>query len=124
MTVDSGSVVSNTFGTLGDLNSSGDGTVVIDGAGSTWTNTASLAVGSEGTGMLTITNGGLVTNTAGFISQEANSVGKVLVDGTNSTWTNSSTLTVGRVGFSNGTLNIENGGTVSNLGGHHRRPVK
>ncbi|MGD9127297.1 MAG: dockerin type I domain-containing protein [Planctomycetia bacterium] len=51
--------------TFGDSNlgykSSGNGTVTIDGLGSTWINENSLFVGNEGDGLLTIQNGGLVT---------------------------------------------------------------
>ncbi|GAH17853.1 unnamed protein product, partial [marine sediment metagenome] len=71
-----------------------------------------------GSGSLTIQNGGVVSNTDGFIGKKLGGSGTVTVDGSDpngnaSTWTNSGNLTVGDLGT--GTLDIQNGGTVSNM---------
>jgi len=57
--------VSNWAGFLGQLAGS-SGTVRVEGAGSTWTNSDDLYVGDAGTGQLTIQSGGAVSNTIGF----------------------------------------------------------
>ena len=44
----------------------GTGTVTVDGAGSSWTNSGSLFVGYSGTGTLTIANGGAVSAASGM----------------------------------------------------------
>ena len=100
---------------IGDVGRFATGTVTVTGPGSTWTNTGPLGVGDEGTGTLTIQNGGHVSNTDGSIGFEIGSSGTVTVDGTGSTWTNSNFAEVGRAGT--GTLNITNGGAVTNTGG-------
>ena len=93
-----------------------NGTVLVDGPGSTWTNNGSLTVGNAGTGLLTIQNGGKVSNTLGTIGNNPSSKGTVLVTGPGSTWANSGGLVVGVSGT--GLLTIQNGGTVSNVNGH------
>ena len=63
--------------------------------------------------MLSITNGGSVSNTYdGLIGYCSGSVGSVTVSGAGSTWTNSRDLTVGYSG--SGALSIMGGGRVSN----------
>ena len=59
---------------------------------------------------LTIESGGVLSGVGGLIGFDAGSEGTVTVTGTG-LWTNSVGLLVGRTGT--GTLNIENGGTVS-----------
>ena len=46
------------------------GAVTVTGAGSSWTNSGLLSVGTSGTGTLTIANGGVVSNggASGFIA--------------------------------------------------------
>ena len=90
------------------------GAVTVTGVGSTWTNSGLLSVGTNGTGALTIANGGVVSNTNGFIGFATGSQGAVTVTGAGSTWTNSGDLFVGRLGA--GALTIANGGSV-NVGG-------
>ena len=116
-----GGKVSNTLGKIGgDLGSTSTATVDGDdglGNPSTWTNFDNLHVGFDGNGMLNIQNGGAVFNTSGRIGSQVGSIGTVTVDGDNgsgipSTWTNFGSLYVGFLG--NGTLNIQNGGAVSN----------
>jgi T5SS/PEP-CTERM-associated repeat protein len=90
------------------------GMVTVTGAGSTWTNSGLLSVGTNGAGTLTIANGGAVSNTDGFIGFATGSQGAVTVTGAGSIWTNSGALFLGRFGA--GAMTIANGGTV-NVGG-------
>ena len=91
------------------------GEVTVEGPGATWTNSDDLTVGDAGDGVLNITGGGAVSNISdGFIGRTADSTGTVTVTGLGSTWTNGSDLYVGKDGM--GTLSIENGGAVSNIG--------
>ncbi len=72
-------------------NAGSSGLVTVNGTGSTWTNGSSLYVGDYGTGNLSITNGGSVTNSSfysvNFIGYNSGSSGTVTVDGAGSTWT-------------------------------------
>ena len=106
--------VSNTTAGVG-VNAGSSGTVTVTGAGSTWTNSSTLlVVGDEGRGEMTIQNGGAVSTAfGGTVGQVAGSTGTVTVTGTGSTWTNGSALYVGDRGT--GTMNILDGGAVSNL---------
>ena len=112
--VNGGTVVSNAynnslFSSIGYYSGS-TGAVMVDGAGSKWTiNLANLTIGDSGSGTLSITNGGAVSNSFGAIGYYSGSTGAVTVSGTGSTWTNSQ-IDVGLGGT--GTLNITNGGTV------------
>lgn len=75
-----------------------------------------LAVGrSTADNFLTI-SGGTVTNYRGYIGYYSAGTGTVTVTGASSVWSNANTLTVGYYGT--GTLNIENGGSVSNTNGY------
>ena len=65
--------------------------------------------------MLTIQNGGTLTDVGGFVGNLPGSQGTVTVSGAGSTWTNIGTLQVG--GLGTGTLTIQNGGTVNSGGG-------
>ena len=94
-------------------------TVAVDGPGSKWTNSGYLYVGYYGYGgdaTLNITNGGAVSNTYGYIGAGGAAANTVTVDGAGSKWTNTFSLYVGRSGGT-GTLNIANGGAVSNTSG-------
>jgi len=141
LTVENGGVVtSNGTSYLGNTGV-GKGTATVAGAGSQWLNNGELHVGENGTGLLTIGNGGLVSGTdliigklgAGnikvesggqlvsnkaYLGQNADSTGEVLVTGTNSTWLNKGNLYVNAfyVEQNTGKLTVENGGGVLNLG--------
>jgi len=111
-------VSQNTSAFLGLANGS-SGTALVTDAGSKWSLAGALVVGYNGTGNLTITNGGKVTDTDGYVGTTSTTSpvrSSVVVTGTNSTWMNSGTLAVG-VGigypYGNGTLTISNGGNVS-----------
>ena len=110
MTVDGGSDVDDTEGSIG-----GNGGVTIKGLGSSWTNSGSLYVGEYGSGTLTVQQGGSVSNSYGRIGYESGSDGTVTIDG-GSSWTNSSGLYVGYKG--SGELTVQNDGSVSNTDGY------
>ena len=99
----------------------GDGAVVVTGDGSSLSNTYGLDVGGFADGHLTIEQGGMVSNTWGYIGQgldapDAPDVqGTAIVDGDTSRWINNGILTVGD--FGSGTLAILNGGSVYSTGG-------
>ncbi len=112
LNITNGGVVSNTTGYIDSI-----GEVTVDGNGSTWANTYGLFVGLHGQGTLNITNGGAVSNSYGYISSWSDSIGEVTVDGSGSTWANSGNLSVGHY-EGQGTLNITNGGAVSNSYGY------
>jgi len=63
MNITNGGAVSNLNGYIASNSGDATGTVTVDGAGSTWKNNGILYVASQGTGTLTIRNGGLVTAT-------------------------------------------------------------
>ncbi|CCD92571.1 Outer membrane autotransporter barrel [Bradyrhizobium sp. ORS 375] len=109
--VQSGGTINTTSGIIGD-HAGSTGTATVDGAGSSWINSADLLVGSAGNGTLVIRNGGAVSNDYGYVGLDGGAAGVVTVDGAHSTWTNTSDLLVGSTG--NGTLTIRNGGTASN----------
>jgi fibronectin-binding autotransporter adhesin len=101
-----------TSATSANIDSATPNATVVGAAGATVQN---LAVGSVGTGILTIQNGGTVSNVLGAVGNLAGSNGMVTVTGAGSSWTNSGTIVVGGVG--KGILTIQNGGTVSSAGG-------
>ncbi|MCL2790875.1 MAG: autotransporter-associated beta strand repeat-containing protein, partial [Desulfobulbus sp.] len=111
LNITNGGTVSATYNTIVALDKGSSGTVNVDGPGSAWTISGYLVVGYQGTGSLSITNGGAVSNGTGYISSEGGSTGTVTVDGAGSTWTNDGFLFVGSLG--NGSLTIANGGVVS-----------
>ena len=109
-----GGAVSSGWGYIGSVSGS-TGAVTVSGDGSTWANNEDLSIGRyNGSGTLTITNGGAVSNSTGYIGYHNS--GTTTVDGTDSTWTNSSGLYVGNFGI--GALNIMCCGTVSNSTGY------
>lgn len=92
------------------------GQATVSGAGSSWSNTAGLAVGFSGQGTARVEQGATLLNNVGFIAFNGGSVGEVTVTGPGSTWTNVSDLSIGTGG--QGTLRVEDGATLSNLSGY------
>jgi len=112
--ITNGGAVSNAWGCLGRAANS-NGTVTVQGAGSTWTNSAGLMVGRAGSGTLSITGGGAVSNTEGWIGAYESSNGTVTVEGAGSTWTNTVGLYVGGTATAaggTGRLTARDGGLV------------
>ncbi len=95
-------------GTLG----TGNGSLTVDGIGSTLNSVGNeLHIGYEGTGDLTISNGGVINNRDAYIGNKIGSTGSVTVDGTGSAWNNSRNFFIGDSGT--GSVSVSNGGTVN-----------
>jgi T5SS/PEP-CTERM-associated repeat protein len=125
LSITGGGDVSNPWGYVAYIgyNSGSMGAMKVDGAGSTWTNCSDLYVGVSGSGTLSITGGGDVSDTVGHIGSGGGSMGSVAVIGAGSTWTNGGCLYVGGDASyysspGNGTLNITDGGAVTNTIGY------
>jgi len=108
----SGSSISSIESRIGDLVGS-NGTVTVDGAGSTWTMTDALIVGDQGTGTLNITGGGSVSALHVVLADNTGASGTALVDGSGSSLISGGVLNVGD--NDNGILTISGGGQVSNV---------
>jgi len=112
--VDEGSVLTSRDASLG-VDPGVTGTATVSGAGSRWTNSGfssgNLTVGDSGNGILTIEEGGIVTNNIAYLGRDSGSTGTATVTGAGSKWINSNWLYVGNSG--DGTLTIEGGGEVS-----------
>jgi T5SS/PEP-CTERM-associated repeat protein/autotransporter-associated beta strand protein len=133
LTIANGGTLNSILGTDIGNGAGSIGSVTVTGAGSALTNGGLLSVGTQGTGTLTIANGGTVSNggASGFIAYTDGSQGTVIVTGPGSTWNISPTVPNGglRVGGSSlntgfldpgpgtGTLTIADGGAVSVAGG-------
>jgi fibronectin-binding autotransporter adhesin len=111
-----GTVTSGTGGNV-IVGSLSTGYITVDGTGSLFSVAGSqstavgLVVGGYGSGCLTISNGGTVTDFMANVGGADSVSGIVNVTGANSTWINQSSLNIG-----NGNpamLNISNGGQVS-----------
>ena len=80
-----------------------------------------LSVGANGTGMLTIQNGGTLVDQSGAVGNLPGGAGTMTVTGAGSSWTNVDNIVVG--GLGTGTFTIQNGGsaqdgtTASSTGG-------
>ncbi len=112
--ITSGGAVSSVYGYLG-VNAGSDGTVTVTGRGSIWSISGNLYIGNSGTGVLLIENAGTVSTNGysnGILGDSAGSIGQVTVTGSGSTLSNGGDFYVGYSG--NGTLQITNGGSVSN----------
>lgn len=89
-----------------DSGSTGEAVV----SGGTWDNNSALYVGNEGTGVLVIEDGGLVTATNSTIAAAAGSTGTVVANGNGIVWSNSGGLAIGGAGEAE--LVIGSGATV------------
>lgn len=96
-----------------------DGTVNVDGSGSSLVADDTLVVAQNSTnatsgvvGRLNVTNGGAVVSERGYVGSGLDSNGQVRIDGAGSNWTMTGNLSIGYDGY--GFLNLVHGGTVSN----------
>ncbi len=104
---DDGGVITSKNASIGGLGS----VVTIEDAGSRWTNSGTLQIGSQGSGSLVIRSGG-VALFGGSTDIGHSGVGTLSVNGSGSLFDTASLS----VGFSNtGNLTIENGGRVRSL---------
>lgn len=119
LTLQNGATLSNPTGVVLGLNSTGIGTATVTGFSSAWTITNSnpLRVGSLGTGVLNITNGGAVTAPSLEVGELLNSVGTMSLSGLNAVFTTPGTANIGgsttTALASAATLNIGTGATVN-----------
>ncbi|WP_443971471.1 autotransporter outer membrane beta-barrel domain-containing protein [Sphingobium sp. CR28] len=121
LTIQNGGVVTVDGTSFVAYDAGSAGTVIVSGqdAGghaASWTSGGDLVIGQFGTGALTISDGGAVTNATGYVGASGGSAGTVVVsgragDGTASTWTNSGDLRVGEE--SSGALTVQDGGAVT-----------
>lgn len=104
----------------------GQGSLTLDGAGSTLTATGFTGIGWSGQGRLLIANGATYRTTLGAVGYLAGSRGDLRVTGANSQWLGSSFLIVGGAGVaeltidSGGTARVDNGAgllSIANLAG-------
>lgn len=109
MIVEDGGAVTSNYGTLA-YDPDAIGTVVVRGAGSTWTNEGELLVGDGGTGTLTAKQGGRLITTKTWLGTDPGSSGTVDIRDSGSTWSSSDQIFVGYRGT--GSLLIEDGGSV------------
>ncbi len=108
--VDGGGMTTQRSAILG-VSVGGQGTAIVEGNGSSWTNLGELSIGGEGEGALTIRNGGNLANGGSArIGDATGALGEATVTGADSHWSNSGQLYVGRQG--QGTLTIADGGSV------------
>lgn len=112
LNVGQGGTVSSADGGIG-VQAGSTGTVTVRDTGSAWTMDDDLVIGSGGVGTLSVEAGGTVSNGFGYVGAGSGAEGHVNVAGTGSQWTNAHSLFVGDTG-GNGTLLIEDGGTVTN----------
>jgi fibronectin-binding autotransporter adhesin len=73
--------------------------------------TTSLSVGDGGSALLTIENGGAISDATGSVGRVPATSGTATVTGAGSAWSNSGTLTIGDAGT--GTLSVDHGASVS-----------
>lgn len=116
LTVSTGGEVLSTSAGLGNVSGT-SGAATVTGSDSKWTITSgTLAVGLNGTGSLTISDGGAVTGIHTTIGGNSGGTGDATVTGSGSTLTNTGNLYVGNDG--DGTLTVEDGGTVISDAGY------
>jgi len=107
----SGGTISSSTSYLG-YNSTGSGTASVSGGA--WTSNGTLAVGNFGSGTLTISDSGIVTNYGAIIGYNSGSTGSASVSG--GTWTITNSLIVGNAGT--GTLTVSGSGAVTSDTGY------
>jgi fibronectin-binding autotransporter adhesin len=116
LSITSGGSVSSSAGYIANLGGFMSA-VSVDGAGSKWTNSGGLSLGVPsnfcyGTATLSITNGGAVSNTSGYVAGGNSTTAMVRISDPGSTWTNTSNLCVGYGYVDKGTVSQADG-TVS-----------
>lgn len=119
--IESGAKATGTSLTVGKASvagTTGDGDLVITGAGSQLTLTAQTVLGSvtagNASGTILISAGGKLSNAQTTIGASSGGTGAVTVTGTGSNWTGSSSVTIGGLSHTGtGTLDVLAGGTAS-----------
>jgi T5SS/PEP-CTERM-associated repeat protein len=114
--ITNGGHATDNFGTIGNSPGTGTGSASVDGVGSIWDNTAALHIGDATTGTLTVTNGGVVNSTDGYLATFSTGNGSANIDGAGSAWNVSGALYVGYAGT--GEVLLSNSGVVNVAGGN------
>jgi len=124
LTIAGGGWVHSTTGRVGWADTAGamnsNNAVLVTGPGSVWTNSDRLYIGDLSAGnRLTISNGGVVVDSYGYVGATTNFSARniVLVTGSNSVWRNSNALYIGVYGDTN-QLTISDGAVVQNSFGY------
>lgn len=112
LTISGGGDVTNAYTAYVGGNAGSSGAITVTGAGSTWVNAQDIFIGSGSTGTLTVSAGGVVSDTWGNISGFAGGDGTVTVTGAGSQWNNTNDIFVGK--NDGGVMNIQDGGVVTN----------
>jgi T5SS/PEP-CTERM-associated repeat protein len=117
-----GGAVTVAGNTIVGADTTGNGTVNISGAGSSWTTTGVTILGGNalttagGAGTINVTNGGTYTaNDNVFLGFTSGATGTVNISGVGSTWTSNGLVTV--VGGNDGSVPAGGNGTINVLGG-------
>ena len=120
LTVADGGYVNNSADAYVGYAAGSQGTAAVDGDGSYWYNSGDLYVGYLGTGVMTVSNGGQVSSSNGYIGYggvDGAGQGMVDVNGPGSLWQVDQDLYVGGgpvwTGTGTGVLNVSNGGEVA-----------
>jgi len=104
----------------GGSSQSESNSVLVTDSGSLWNSSGSLIVGDHGSGSsLTISNGGRVCNTTGFVGGSftgPSGGNRVLATGSSSVWSNSGTLYIGKYGSDNSLVINDSGAVYSSEG--------
>jgi T5SS/PEP-CTERM-associated repeat protein len=115
LNITSGGVVTTFTGDGNVGYSGGNGTAMVDGAGSAWniSNGLNVGLGITGSGSVTVSNGGVITtgSGAGSIATADFAQGSVTITGTGSRWDTHGDVNVGGPG--SGTLVISAGATLN-----------
>lgn len=105
-------------GQLGSTNATVGGeagaSVVVTGEDALWVNTTDFNIGQEGTGDVTVSDGGRVETYSTRIGADN---GTLIVEGEGSHWFNELHAEIGRVEGSSGTLVVRDGGVFETSGG-------
>lgn len=114
LNINNGALVTSDSGFVGQ-GSGSSGTVVVDGTNSKWLITNQLDLGGvNGTGIVTVSNGGALQSGNSFIAKDVNSVAEIVVTNIGSEWDATGDISVGHRGT--GTLTITSGGTIKSTG--------
>lgn len=113
--VTGGGTVASTGRLLIGREPSGQGSIQVDGADSTWSHVGNLQIGDQGTGTLHVGSGGAFSSDHAILGGAASAVGSATVIGEDSRWTSTDEILVGAAG--KGSLAIDGGGSVTSKAG-------
>ena len=110
-TVSNGSTVTVSYNVYLGWIAGGQGSLTLQGAGTTLTSTGFTVLGMNGKGSAVVADGATFTTKQGILAYEAGSRGELRVTGANSQWLGTVYVMVGNLGT--GELTVDNGGKVS-----------